>query len=142
MATEKSSPRTTPEHPLVHVERTDVSYRGVMWVLLASIPLAVVIHVGVFWYFRAAHEKLADDRRSTFPLAPAPVMALPRKPRLEQLDRLSGSEQDTLLRDANQRAALNSYAPGDAPGFVRVPIERAMQRLADKLPARKGEERK
>ena len=124
-------PESPLKNPSVRRERSDVSFRGVMVVIAAALVAGLVIHVVVYSFFQGYRHRLDVERRSSFPLSAGPEMPTPPPPRLEQVDRLSGSESPPPRDEA-----LHRYDRGGENGFVRVPIERAMERLAGKLPAR------
>jgi hypothetical protein len=56
------------------------------------------------------------------------------EPRIQGVPAFHGNvprlDMEQLRRDADQR--LHSYGKSDEPGFVRIPIDRAMQILAEK----------
>lgn len=126
-------------NPEVRHERSDVSFRWIMGVLIGAAGLGVIIHFAVGWFFDDYRDYQARIKRSPFPLAPAPSDALPPAPRLEQLDRLAGVERSNVFeREASRERILNSFGPAAEEGFVHIPIDRAMALLANKLPARKA----
>ena len=135
------------EHPSVRSEASDASFRSVGAVLVGALVLAVVIFVSVWGFFNCYNDSQSALRKSPYPLAPAPAPAapgssrgLPPEPRLEQLDRLSGIETANVYRrEAAKENVLESYGKTDDDGFIHVPVERAIQHLAGKLPDRKDE---
>jgi cbb3-type cytochrome oxidase subunit 3 len=134
------TPDGHPEHPDVRHERTDASFGGIFSVIVIAALIGVVIHVVVWLYLARIREHEALAKKSPFPLNPGPSTALPREPRLEQVDRLANEEQRTeqYLRERNQLRVLDSYGPTDDEGYLHVPIEQAMRYLATekKLPSR------
>ena len=118
-------------NPDVQFERSDVGLKPVLITLAVALVSGVAIHVGV-WLFLAGDRAHQDRvKRSTFPLANVPADELPREPRIEQLDRLSaGGER------MPPESPPDSYGQTDERGFVRVPVERAIDHLAGKLPSR------
>jgi hypothetical protein len=139
MAEEIRHPDGRIEHPSVRSEKSDADFRWVFRLIVAAALLGVIIWVAVWWFFVGESNQLARERRSPFPLAPGPSTALPPEPRLEQLDRMVG---DPRLNVWNQQKkfedTLAGYEDTQEKGFVRIPIERAMEYLATtkKLPAR------
>jgi hypothetical protein len=121
------------QNPSVRYEASDASFCWVVRIVVVALVAAAIIHVGVFAFFRGYRRHLDEIDRSQSPLAPVPSQALPREPRLEQFDRLtdSGPASDSL-----PEANLGRYSRAQENGFVRVPIERAMEHLDGKLPAR------
>jgi hypothetical protein len=121
---EPNQPESPVVNPAVQHERTDVNVHAIVWFALIMIGLGVVIHVALWWLFKAdmAHEE--EIKRSSFPLA-AGTRHLPPEPRLEQIDRVEKSKSP----NAEQR-------PPREDGYGRIPIERAMSLLAGKLPVR------
>src|SRR5262245_8000459 len=122
-------------NPDVRREPTDASLKWVLWILAAGIVAAVLIHWGTWRLFQRYQRSIAAERRPGHALSPTPESPEPREPRLEQVDRLSGRTPD-IAADAATEQALNRYGGGDEPGYVRVPIERAMDRLSENVPAR------
>ncbi len=121
------------QNPSVRYEASDASFRWVVGVVIAAIVAAAIIHAGVFTFFRGYQRRVEAVDRSQSPLAPAPSPALPREPRLEQLDRLTDSGP---ISDSAPEANLGRYGRTQDKDFVRVPIERALDHLVGKLPAR------
>jgi hypothetical protein len=125
------------EHPEVRFEPTDVSFRAIAFVLLGAAVVGVIIFVGVRFFFDGYRDHQAKIKASSFPLAEAPSTKLPKEPRLEQVNRVERIDRsDVYKREADKLKILNSYAPTEDEGFIRVPIDRAMEYLANKLPSR------
>jgi hypothetical protein len=139
MAEQPPPAETRPEHPSVRHERTDANFRWILGLVIAAAVLGLVVFGVVWLLFREEHNRLAEARKSSFPLAPRPSTALPPEPRLEQLDRLSEIERSNVyVRQKAKEEILASYGATDEKGFVRIPIEQAMKVLATtkKLPVR------
>jgi hypothetical protein len=124
------------EHPEVGFEPTDIRLRGVLAVL--------VVFACLLPFHQYLMLKLLDHdrRRSTvseeagFPPV-SQAAALPRGPRLEQLDRLAGIEaSDVYRREEAKESILHSYGPTREKGFVHVPIDWAIEQAANQLPFR------
>ncbi len=131
------SPHEGLEHPAVRYEHSDASFGWVFGILIAAAVLGVFIHVVVLKYFLNAREHQARVKESNYPLATDPS-ALPSRPRLEPVDRMERIERGNVyLRQESKERTLRSYGkvPGEE-GYVHIPIDRAMDLLADKLPAR------
>jgi hypothetical protein len=125
-------------HPAVSYERTDVRSRGVLVVMLAAVAIVSATLLGVWFFFRGYESHQANIKKSPYPLAPGPITRLPDGPRLEQVDRLAGNDEpDVFLREKSREAVLHSTGPTSEPGFVHIPIERAMQLIVDELPVRR-----
>jgi hypothetical protein len=137
MVEETPHPEGRPEHPSVRTEKTDASFSGVVIILLATTGFAAIMFgvlLGVFYKWEQ-HE--AEIKKSPYPLAARPSTALPPEPRLEPLDRTSGIEKsDVYLRLERKEDVMNSYGPTPEEGYVHIPVGRAMDLLAGKLPAR------
>jgi hypothetical protein len=128
-----------PKHPEVRYERTDVQFGPILLVLVAAAGLAVIILLGLWWFFAGYQDYQARVKQSPYPLAPAPSTALPPEPRLEQLDRNAGVQRENVyVREATKEEQLRGYGPTSEEGFIHIPIDRAMDWLAEKkqLPAR------
>lgn len=128
-----------PEHPSVRFERTDAQWTWIVTILAFGAFIGLLILVAVWGFFRDERQRLSVERRSEFPLAPGPSGALPPEPRLEQIDRLLQNDvSNVYLRQQLAERYLRSYGPTSDAGFVRVPIDAAIQYLATQkpLPAR------
>src|SRR5262249_20382386 len=131
------------ENLSVTYERSDASFRWIMLVLVSAAVLAVVAQVAILWFFYDLRAYQTRIKQSPFRLAPAPSTALPREPRLEGLDRATRAETgDVGARQPGKEDILKSLGPTPEGGFVHIPIERAMELLADKLPARQADEKR
>lgn len=128
-------------NPSVRHERSDASFGWVLGIIVVAAILGVIIHYGVMAFLNHSAATMARERRSPFPLAPAPPNTLPPEPRLEQFDRLSTDViAKSLTRETTSLVILESLGPTRETGFVHIPIDRAMRLLAGKLPARKAEQ--
>jgi hypothetical protein len=107
-------------------------------VLAAAGVLGVFLLFVVLLYCIHARERLAEERKSRFPLAQSPSEDLPPPPRVEQLDRLEGYRRSNVARrEGINLEELSRYGQTDEKGFVQVPIDQAIRHLAGRLPARK-----
>jgi hypothetical protein len=121
--------QSPPVHADVTYEERDTSASGVVLFGVTLLVAAVVIHVAVWLLFRHwnAEELKADKRPYPFAYKPA---ELPSAPQLEGLvQNRPGLEQ------------MQAQTPEDAYGWldrqkriVRVPVRRAEELLAGKLP--------
>lgn len=129
-------PPAGPQHPEVHYERTDVRLRGVLVVIAGIACLASFHYWIVWWWFNRYNASESAMKRSPYPLAPAPSAKLPAEPRLEELERIANiQKEDVYVREKAKETILNGLGPTDETGFVHIPIKRAMQMVAGKLPA-------
>ena len=129
------------EHPQVSYERTDVRFRGVAVVILAALCLAGANLYLVSAFFRQQERRQEAAKAPSYPLAPQPSRGLPPEPRLEQLDRFIGNDAPNVYRrELRGEEALNSYGSTEEAGYIRVPIDRAMDLLPGELPIRKDEQ--
>jgi|RhiMethySRZTD1v2_1073278.scaffolds.fasta_scaffold10520_8 hypothetical protein len=129
---------TRPSH---HPELRQQYEMKLRWIVLAAactLALAVLIHAAVYLVFRVEEsgeaERDADRRLSGVRGEPS----LPPSPRLQGVPGLSPSlpREDLEALRAREAERLGSYGPADAGGFVRIPIERAMDLLLEKgIPA-------
>ena len=139
MAEEIRHPDGRIEHPTVRSEPSDASFGPIAAILVVALVLGVAIHYSLWRYLVNSRQAQAELKRSNFPLAPGTTTPLPAGPRLEQIDRLEGVPGVTMYeREADNLRILKSYGPTMEEGYVRVPIDRAMQYLVEnkKLPAR------
>jgi hypothetical protein len=128
---------TELEHPSVNYERRDVPFRWVLLVAIVSVSVGAVIFALVYAFFRADTDRLASRRESEFPLAEHPSNELPVRPRLEEVDRRAGdAREDVYLRLLAKEDQLERYGETQEKGFVQIPIRRAMESFAGKLPVR------
>lgn len=146
------------EHPDVHHERTDASFRAIVGVAVVSIVLAIIIHGALLWFLFHYGDYLAERRESSFPVAtqqrdqlqPGPGShplnggaqagqreSLPPEPRLDPINVREGiPEASPAELYARDTTLLHSYGPTQEKEFIHIPIDRAMTFLAGKLPAR------
>jgi hypothetical protein len=137
MAEEIHHPDGRIDHPSVRHEHSDASFGWVLGLIIGAVILGVIIHYSVGAFLDHSVTTTAAMRGSRFPLAGGPSKALPPEPRLEQLNRLSGSAgSNAHAREETRLAVLNSLGPTREMGFAHIPIDRAMRLLADTLPAR------
>ncbi len=129
------------EHPHVRHERTDVRFRPVLISIVIAMCFAAFVHWVILEFFYSYRGYQQAIKQSPFPVAPSPGVAEdPRRipePRLEQVDRLAGVARENVYeRQLAKEKELHGYGPTEETGYVHVPIERAMDRLAGQLPAR------
>jgi hypothetical protein len=131
------------EHPRVGYEPSNAPLRAVLGIIALVICFAC-FHYWVAWEFFGGLEAHEDEeKRSHLAAELRPSPSLPAAPRLEQLDRLAGSESPNIdRRMSGNEATLDRYGPSGEEGFVRVPIDRAMDFLIGRLPVRKEQSRK
>ncbi len=123
------------EHPWVRREHRDVQ----VWKILAFMGFIIVFASMHFYLFR----RLFGDFEGTPPTHDAAAYRgvgdspLPRAPRLEQLSRLvDDTRPNVFLRQQSAEASLDRYGPTADDGYIRVPIERAMQQLPARIKSR------
>jgi hypothetical protein len=127
------------EHPLVRREQTDVSVRGIAAALLAGCCLAALLFYLMWRFFFQPELRLqAEIKRSRYAIPTIAPLKLPPQPRLEQLHWLEGQESSNVYERMQARLkVLDSYGPTSEPGFVHIPIDKAMELTAGQLPVRK-----
>jgi hypothetical protein len=125
-------PDGQPEHPEIRTEPTDVSFGWILAVLVAAGAIGLLIHLVVWRFFAQYRDYQAEIKTSDYPLAPGPSTALPREPRLEQIDRAEGIQRPNVyLREATRERELSRYGRLEGEtDFVHIPIDRAMTLLA------------
>jgi hypothetical protein len=126
------------EHPRVRHEGSDINVQAILWVLLAALCLGALT-LSTILRFHNRYAAYQDAiKRSSFPLSASPDDSLPKEPRLEQVDRMVGSNRPYVYqREQAKEELLHSYGRAAQEGFVHIPIERAMDILARKgLPTR------
>src|SRR5579864_8398203 len=124
------------QHPEVRYERTDASFRWIFGIIVGSGVLMAVIYYVVLLFFQDYQDYQAAIKSSNFPLGPSGSEPLPPQPRLEQINRMAEIERGNVyLRQEQKETILSSYGPVEE-GYVHIPIDRAMDLLANKLPVR------
>lgn len=133
----ETEPVPRRDNPDVSHERSDVNVRVIAAFGVGLVIVAFVIHIALYWL-------LGSYERSAVRRAPAisPLQAerqIPPPPRLQ----VSPPTDLAELRAAEEKA-LRTYGWIDKERkIVRIPIDRAMEILAEKgLPARKAEEKR
>jgi hypothetical protein len=127
------------ENPTVSFEKRDAQFGCILAILIAAMILAGLLFWIILWFVHDYERYQADIKRSPFPLAPTLSDTLPAEPRLEQLDRVSvKGESSAYARELINEQHLHSYGGPSEGGYIRIPIDRAMDVLAKRgLPARK-----
>jgi hypothetical protein len=137
MVEETRHPDGRVEHPSVKTEKSDASFTAILLVLLAAAGFGAIMLGVILGFFYKWEQHEANVKRSPFPLAAQPSTALPPEPRLEPLDRTAGVESSNVyLRLEQKEDVLTRYGKTAEEGYVHVPVSRAMDLLAGKLPAR------
>jgi hypothetical protein len=122
----------------VRYEHSDAKFRWILGLIVGAMIFAVVVFFVILRFFDSYAAYEAKVKASQYPLA-TDNGRLPPSPRLEQLNRMADIERGNVyLREEAKEEALHSYGALEEEGYVRVPIERAMDFLAqgDRLPAR------
>lgn len=130
------------QHPNVRYETSDVQFRWILGLVLGAVVFAAAAHYALYVFYRDYRDHLGRQRRSSFPLAvDQPPDRLPAEPRLEQLNGMERNPKgDVFLRLENKERLLNSYGPvPENSGHIHIPIDRALELLADRLPVRKDQ---
>jgi hypothetical protein len=137
-------PPSHVDNPEVEHEESDVNVRGIL-IFIGGLGVAVLLVFGLmalgFWY-------LGVREAGVHPVAPPMAVErpdLPPEPRLQSMAEEPWSrprpEVDLERFRAMEDRLLNGYEWVDRPaGTVRIPIERAMELIVDRLPARPAEE--
>ncbi|MGI8654910.1 MAG: hypothetical protein ACR2LC_06800 [Pyrinomonadaceae bacterium] len=111
------------EHPSVEYERRDVNIRALVWIGVAFILTAILLHFGLwrmYGYFAARDERNNLQASTTIRTN---QLRLPPEPQLQ-----SNPEQDLARFQKEQNTALNNYGWMDKQaGVVKIPIERAIE---------------
>ncbi|HEV8713061.1 MAG TPA: hypothetical protein VGX03_09560 [Candidatus Binatia bacterium] len=134
-----SEPLDRQQNPQVSHERSDVSVFVILVFGIGLLVSALVISLLIWWLFNSFAARAARSDRPLPTLAPrATGEPVPPEPRLQV-----SPSQDLREMRAAEDAILNSYGWADQPtGVVRVPVEQAMQVLAQRgLPVDPGGEK-
>jgi len=130
------------EHPAVQHEPRDVRFGCVLALILGACCFAAVHYFVIWRYFWNRADAQAEMKKSPYPLAPTPSTQLPPEPRLEQIDRMSRDEASNVYyRQLAKEKLLNSYGPTEEKGFVHIPIQQAIDAVAQEAQAGKLPER-
>lgn len=126
-------------NPGIHYERKDLRLRWIL-ALIAGVCCFAVFHYYATWRLMWWRENAARAvNQSPYRLAPTLSTKLPPEPRLEQLDRLAKIETSDVSRMlTDKEKILNSYGPTEEKGFIHIPIQEAMKRVAGTLPVRES----
>jgi len=124
-----SKPLAEVHNPDVSHERSDVNVFGILMFGLALLVVAIIISLFVWWLFDHFAARAAQSGR---PLPAEAARAaggpVPPEPRLQV-----SPAQDLQAMRATEDAILNNYGWEDRQaGIVRLPIDRALQILADR----------
>src|SRR5262245_24216238 len=103
-------------------ETTDASLRWVLLTLAVAGVAGVLISLAVELFLNGYEGRRAAEQAPSHALTPGPEPRLPREPRLEQIDRRAGLEPNSAAAEPT----ADTYGPSGERGFVRVPVERAM----------------
>jgi hypothetical protein len=117
----------------VSYERKDIRLRAFLIFLAGAACTVALLAFGIWQFYWAEESSQKAAKGSTEALAPV----MPPDPRLEQLDKLAGAEFANIdERLAAQEKTLNSTGPTTEKGFIHIPIQQAIDAVADKLPVR------
>jgi hypothetical protein len=122
-----ASPHTLPNGQRLNHEPTDVSLKGVTRIAILSYAIILVIFLGVYGFWKAAQSWASDTRQ--MPPMSAYSEGKDRMPR----GPLVLTDEPGYLRELQkqERDVLEHYGWVDkGQGIVRVPIDRAMDILA------------
>jgi hypothetical protein len=128
-------------------ETTDIHVGGILAFAGGLVILAVVLHGVLAWMFDSFAAREARLKQQVSPLAAEERGQLPPEPRLEGLEATPPSPTLTLpqgrgrVRVGEGDRGIGAYAWVDRKaGVVRIPIENAMNILANRLPSRPNPE--
>jgi hypothetical protein len=122
---------TVEPQPSVLYESRDVKARNIVAAVVV-IGLALATVVGVARLF-------LEERRATSavhahrPFESAVPNTLPPAPLLEGIESPAPSDSSFADSEREREARLRGSGPADEPGFVHVPIEKAMEKVAKDL---------
>lgn len=109
-----------------HEAIRDVNVRRIFRIAIVFVVSGAVILLGIWWMF--SYYRNADDRRDVSQTLIEPPSPIPPQPRLQ----VNPTEDWQTFR-RQQQNILNSYGwASREDGRVRIPIERAMEAVAQK----------
>jgi hypothetical protein len=126
--------RHPEEHPEAH-ERSDVNVRALAIALFALFLIVLVTCLVMRVMFDVYEERaVAEDKaevRTGIP--PSNQRTAPAVP-LQGIPGFHGNTPAEDMREMRrmQRGALSTYSPTSEPGYVYIPIERAMELVVEK----------
>lgn len=135
MPNENTATNEPDRNPHVQIEHSDASLKWILRILAAAIVAAFLIHLFVYLFFRRWQMQLTMERKALSPVS-AQKSQMPPEPRLEQIDQLENERPSHAAQTASYVDQLQRYGPTEDKGFVQVPIDRAIDRIQGKLPAR------
>jgi hypothetical protein len=116
-----------------HHESRDANLTAVVGFGAGLGILIAVVLVVLVWMFHVLAAREAAAKRPVSPVAESERGRMPPEPLLEGLDTAANKEQ----HPATKKEVRQEYAwENQKAGIVKIPIESAMNILADKLPAR------
>jgi hypothetical protein len=114
-------------NPEVRYERSDVSFKAIVWFGVAMLVAGVVIHAGLWWMLKHWRDTGLADKVARYGQETPVARQRPQEPQLEGLNPLA--EMRTWRSPA--QAQLRRYDWVDRrTGVVRIPIDRAMEMVA------------
>jgi hypothetical protein len=123
------------ERANVRRETRDVSMPWIIGLLSGAICLALLTFYLVWLFFGSYTRYENTILRSPYPLAPVPSAKLPPEPRLDPLNLKEHLESaNVYAREKRNLEILNGVGTTSEKGYLHIPIERAMDLLAGKLP--------
>jgi hypothetical protein len=128
-----------PVRPEIRFEERDVRFRWVLIVAVVSCVIGGAIFVLVRGFYQVVLESRPEGQGTAFAASEKPTSQLPPEPRLELLDRLKKTPASNVSKwERGEEKSLERYGPSDEKGYVRIPLELALQIIAGNLPARKA----
>jgi hypothetical protein len=125
-----ATPQGQPEKPTPEAEGSDVNVRGILLFMGVLVVTGILIHFALYWMQhqfrrgevreeeRARQRQPAESARRGAPNFPGPRLQV-------------SPPADMAAYRAREEAALNSYGwVNRTSGIVRIPIERAMEIMA------------
>lgn len=118
------------ERPEVRIDDTDVRF-GWIGAVVAALAIGLLTAAALAaWMYHAK----SSWRTATEAASRSTSFTLPAAPRLEPLATHTADPGSSFLaQQAAQEAQLHRFGRTDDPGYVHVPIERAIARLAEEL---------
>jgi hypothetical protein len=131
-----------PLRPDNRYESRDVRFRWVLIVAVLGCCIGAVIFFLVRGFYWAVLESRSDGQATAFAPRETPTGQLPPEPRLELLDRLEKTPASNVSKwERGEEKALETYGSSDEKGFVRIPLQRAMEPQLVRLKARQESDR-
>jgi hypothetical protein len=130
---ERESVVLPPEHP-ERLEPSDVPARPLVIFAIAAVAGTALTILLLYWVFSAYQARAREEDRTRTRTAVPSAAPVPPEPRLQGVPGLHPNSPKEDLREIEEssKRILESYGGTRDEGFVRIPIERAMELVLER----------